>query len=81
MTKATKPLTRETEATVRSRGKHRPIIVSLRHGGTMLAFRLKLHRQEYSLPLEWCFWQSVEAHIQAEKRRKREERAKRSAKS
>jgi len=77
MTKVTKPVTRETEATVRSRGQRRPIIVTLRHGGTVLAFRLKLHRQEYSLPIDWCFWQAVEAHIQAEKRAKREARAKR----
>ena len=77
MTKATKTLIRETEATIRSRGKRRPIIVSLRHGGTVLSLRLKLTRQTYSLPVEWCFWQAVEAHVQAEKRAKREARAKR----
>lgn len=76
MTKAIKPVTRETECHIRSRGKRRPIIVTLRHGGTVLAFRLKLHRQEYSLPVEWVFWQAVEAHVQAEKRAKREARRK-----
>ena len=76
MTKATKPLTRETEATIHSCGKRRPIIVSLRHGGTVLSFRLKLTRQTYSLPVDWCFWQAVEAHVQAVKRAKRDARKK-----
>ena len=76
MTKATKDVRRETEVLVRSLGARRPIIITLRHGGTVLSFRLKQHRREYSLPVEWCFWQAVEAHIQAEKRAKRETRKK-----
>lgn len=79
MTKATKPMARETEVTIRSLGKPRPIIVGLTHGGMVVTFRLKQHRQTYSLPLDWCFWQAVEAHIHAEKRAKRAARTARRA--
>lgn len=71
MVKATRPVTRETESTIRSRGKQYPIVVSLSHGGMVLSFRLKKHRQAYSLPVGWCFVQAVEAHIKAAKEAKR----------
>lgn len=71
MTKAIKPVTRETEVTIRDRGTRRPIVVTLKHGGMVLSFRLKGCRRPYSLPVEWCFWQAVEAAIQAEKDAKR----------
>jgi len=76
MTKATKPLTRETEVTVHSLGKRRPIVVTLTRGGSVLSFRFKQHRQRYSLPVYWCFWQAVAAHLHAEKLAKRRARGK-----
>lgn len=76
MTKATKPVQRETDSTVRSKGKHYPIIAGLKSGGMVLTLRLKKHRQEYTLPIEWCFWQAVDAHITAEKAAKRAARKK-----
>lgn len=74
MTKATRPVVRETEATVHSLGKRRPIVVGLDQGGMVITFRLKQHRQLYSLPVEWCFWRAVEAHVNAQRRAKREAR-------
>lgn len=71
MTKATKPIARETESLVRSKGKHYPIIAGLKSGGMVLVLRLKQHRQEYTLPIDWCFWQAVEAHVLAEKKAKK----------
>ena len=74
MTKATKPVYRETESSVRSLGRPRPIIVGLNHGGMVLTFRLKAHRQTYTLPTEWCFWQAVDSYIKAERKAKRKAR-------
>lgn len=74
MTKATKPILRETESTIRSKGKRYPIIAGLKSGGMVLTLRLKKHRQEYTLPIEWCFWQAVDAHICAVKAAKKKAR-------
>jgi len=74
VTRASKPIFRETDSTIRSKGKRYPIIAGLKSGGMVLVLRLKKHRQEYTLPIEWCFWQAVEAHIQSEKARKKAER-------
>jgi hypothetical protein len=76
MTKAHKPITRETESTIRSRGHHYPIIVTLRSGGMVLDFRLKKHQQSYSLPVSWCFVEAVRAQIEADRRAKKEARKK-----
>jgi hypothetical protein len=62
---------------VRSKGKQYPIIAGLKSGGMVLTMRLKQHRQEYTLPIDWCFWQAVEAHILIEKAAKRAARKKR----
>lgn len=77
MIKASKTVWRETDSTIRSRGKRYPIIAGLKSGGMVLALRLKKHRQEYTLPIEWCFYQAVEAHLLAERQRKRDERTRR----
>lgn len=75
MTKAgERPLIRESEVTKRSGNKSRPIIISIEQGGYLLGFRLKGERRTYRLPTDWCFVQAVDAHVTAERARKKAER-------
>lgn len=55
--------TRETTATARSRGKVRPIVVTLTGGDLLI--RLKGSRQAYRLPVAQAFVMAVQAHTLA----------------
>lgn len=78
MTRLTRPVRRETSATAWSKGKHRPVIVTLEPNphGDLLWFRLKGHRRSYALDVGACFVRAVEATIRAEKEARKQARRK-----
>jgi hypothetical protein len=74
MTKATKPVSRETEATVFSLGERRSIIVTIDRFGLTLGFRLKSHRRTFSLSTQDCYYQAVDQWAIRERAKKKAER-------
>lgn len=66
MTTISKPIKRETSATVFERSKRRPIIISVEPGG-LISLRLKGNRKTYSLDLESLYDQAVKKSLRAEK--------------
>jgi len=68
-TKVNKPLYRETCGGIFSRGKTRPVIVSL-EPPNVVGFRLKGMHTTYHLTAEGCFMQALKAHLALEKREK-----------
>ena len=73
MTTLTRKIKRETAAQVYSRGL-RPIIVSLEPPGLQIGLRAKGEHNTYYISIEWAYKQAVEAHVRAERERKRKER-------
>jgi hypothetical protein len=74
MTKATKPVSRETDGHIREQGKLRPIIVSIEPGG-IISFRAKGCRRSYAMTVEGCYDLAVKKSLDQERAMKR--RAKR----
>lgn len=70
MTELTKPVRRLSPAAKYSRGKMRPIVVTLLPTGLQL--RLHGERKAYTLPYADLYPLAVRVHQQAEKDRKRE---------
>lgn len=63
---------RESTALVRSRGRTRNVVIIL--SGSEIAMRLKGERKVYRLPASLAYGLAVQAHVQAEKARKKAER-------
>lgn len=80
MTNVTRKLQRRTSAARYSRGKMRRVIVILESPGDTIGFRLERERRVYRLPVGDLYCFAVRAHAQAEKDRKKSERAKRKGK-
>ena len=68
-TKCHKSVYRETVGGVFSRGKIRPVIVSI-EPPNVIGFRLKGMRKTFFLTAEGCFLKAVQAQITADKREK-----------
>lgn len=73
MTKLTKKVQRESDASVYERSKYRAIIVSV-EPPDRIGFRLKGTQRSYTLPIAMCFRIAVEAEV--ESRRALKKRAK-----
>ena len=63
---------RETTALVRSRGRSRPVVVILT--GSEIVMRLKGERKVYRMPASLAYTLAVQAHVLAEKHRRKMER-------
>lgn len=73
MSKLSKPIKRETDATIFERSQHRNIIVSVEptREGAMIGFRLKGSRDIYRLPVGSLYKRAIEHHLaKVEKRAK-----------
>jgi len=66
MTTVTHPMRREAASTVFSNGRRRPVIVSLAPPGDTIGLQLKGERKTYCLPVDWCYRQTVIAHLKVE---------------
>ena len=74
MTTVNRTLRRETFSAIYSAGRQRPVIVEIEPPGRMIGFRLKATRPTYYLSVDHCYRLAVAAHVEAERRRKRQER-------
>jgi hypothetical protein len=73
MTDLLKPVSRRSHGTIFEKSKERRVIVTL-IPPNVLTFRLERTKGEYALTAEKCFQLAVEASVQADKRRKAEEK-------
>ena len=71
-------VTRKTQATVRSKGKPRPVIVTVYPDG-MIGLRLLKHRKEEYMPADWAYREAVIARVNYEKAKRKAERKARRA--
>ena len=74
MTKAARSVSRETEACVFSQGELRPVIVTIDKYGHTMGFRLKRHRQTFSLSVKDCYYLAVNQWVEREREKKRSKR-------